>query len=70
MDIPLEVSVELGSVKKSISEILTFGAGTIIELNKLAGENVDIVINNKVIGKGEVIVIDEAYGVRITEVLK
>lgn len=70
MDIPLEVSVELGSVKKSISEILTFGAGTIIELNKLAGENVDIVINNRIIAKGEVIVIDEAYGVRITEVLK
>lgn len=70
MDIPLNVSVELGSVRKSISDILAFGSGTIIELNKMAGENVDIVINNKVIGKGEVIVIDESYGVRITEVIK
>lgn len=70
MDIPLEVSVELGSVRKSISEILTFGTGTVIELNKLAGEHVDIVINNRIIGKGEVIVVDESYGVRITEVLK
>jgi len=70
MDIPLNVSVELGSVRKSISDILAFGNGTIIELNKMAGENVDIVINNKVIGKGEVIVIDESYGVRITEVIK
>ncbi|NLG37276.1 MAG: flagellar motor switch phosphatase FliY [Clostridiales bacterium] len=70
MDIPLEVSVELGSVRKSISEILTFGAGTIIELNKMAGENVDILINKKLIGRGEVIVVDEAYGVRITEVIK
>lgn len=70
MDIPLEVSVELGRVRKSISEILTFGTGTIIELNKMAGENVDILINRKLIGRGEVIVVDEAYGVRITEVIK
>ena len=68
MDIPLQVSVELGRTRKSISEILEFKTGTIIELNKLAGEAIDIVINNKVIGKGEVIVIDESYGVKITEV--
>jgi len=69
MDIPLEVSVELGRVKKNVSDILSFGKGTIIELDKLAGDTADIVINNKVIGRGEIIVIDDSYGVRITEVL-
>jgi len=70
MDVPLEVSVEIGRVNKAISEILKFNNGTIIELDKLVGEDVNIVINNRTIGKGEVVVIDECYGVRITEILE
>ncbi|MDD3970848.1 MAG: flagellar motor switch phosphatase FliY [Clostridia bacterium] len=69
MDVPLEVSIEIGRVKKPISEILKFTSGTIIELDKLVGEDVNIVINNKTIGKGEVVVIDEYYGMRISEIL-
>lgn len=69
MDVPLEVSIEIGRVKKTISEILKFTSGTIIELDKLVGEDVNIVINNRTIGKGEVVVIDEYYGMRISEVL-
>lgn len=69
MDIPLQVSVELGRVKRNVSEILAFSKGTIIELDKPAGETAEIVINNKVIGRGEIIVIDESYGIRITEVI-
>ncbi|MCL1829719.1 MAG: flagellar motor switch protein FliN, partial [Oscillospiraceae bacterium] len=67
MDVNLEVSVELGRTHKLIREILEFGQGTIIELDKLAGEPVDILVNGKIIAKGEVVVIDENYGVRITE---
>ncbi len=70
MDVPLEVSVEIGRVSKAISEILKFNNGTIIELDKLVGEDVNIVINNRTIGKGEVVVIDECYGVRITKILE
>lgn len=70
MDVPLEVSVEIGRVNKPISEILQFNSGTIIELDKLVGEDVNIVINNRTIGKGEVVVIDECYGVRISEILE
>jgi flagellar motor switch protein FliN/FliY len=69
MDIPLQVSVELGRVQRNVSDILAFSKGTIIELNKPAGETAEIVINNKVIGRGEIIVIDESYGIRITEVI-
>jgi flagellar motor switch protein FliN/FliY len=69
MDVPLEVSIEIGRVKMPISEILKFTSGTIIELDKLVGEDVNIVINNRTIGKGEVVVIDEYYGMRISEIL-
>lgn len=69
MDVPLEVSIEIGRVRKPISEILKFTTGTIIELDKLIGEDVNIVINNKTIGRGEVVVIDEYYGMRISEIL-
>jgi flagellar motor switch protein FliN/FliY len=69
MDVPLEVSIEIGRVKMPISEILKFTTGTVIELDKLVGEDVNIVINNKTIGKGEVVVIDEYYGMRISEIL-
>lgn len=69
MDVPLEVTVELGSTQKSIKEILQFGIGSIIELNKMAGEPVDILVNNKLVAKGEVVVIDENFGVRVTEII-
>ena len=70
MDVPLEVTVELGRTSKSISEILDFSPGTIIELNKLAGEPVDILVNGKYVAKGEVVVIEESFGVRLTEIIK
>ncbi len=66
-DIPLQVSVELGKTQKTISEILEFGIGTIVVLDKIAGEHVDIMVNGKLIASGEVVVIDENYGVRITD---
>lgn len=68
-DIPLQVSVELGKTKKDISEILEFGMGTVIVLEKIAGDPVEILANGKLIARGEVVVIDENYGVRITELL-
>lgn len=68
-DVPLQVTVELGRTKKSIREILEFSAGSIIELEKLAGEPVDIHVNGQLTAKGEVVVIDENFGVRITEIV-
>ncbi|MGB7606535.1 MAG: flagellar motor switch phosphatase FliY [Lutisporaceae bacterium] len=68
-DIPLEVTVELGRTKKLIKDILEFGPGTILELDKLAGEPVDILVNGKYVAKGEVVVIDESFGVRITDII-
>ncbi|SCW28289.1 flagellar motor switch protein FliN/FliY [Lachnospiraceae bacterium C10] len=70
MDVPLEVTVELGRTHKSIHDILEFSPGTIIELNKIAGEPVDVLVNGKYVAKGEVVVIEEAFGVRITEIVK
>ena len=69
MDVQMEMTVELGRTKKTIKEILGMGEGTIIELDKLAGEPVDILVNHKPIAKGEVVVIDENFGVRVTEIL-
>ncbi|MCR5763468.1 MAG: flagellar motor switch protein FliN [Treponema sp.] len=69
MDVFMEMTVELGRTKKTIKEILGMGEGTIIELDKLAGEPVDILVNHKPIAKGEVVVIDENFGVRVTEIL-
>lgn len=70
MDVPLEVTVELGRSNKSIKEILDFAPGTIIELNKLAGEPVDVLVNGKFVAKGEVVVIEENFGIRIVEITK
>ena len=70
MDVPLEVTVELGRTSKSIQEILDFAPGTIIELNKIAGETIDVLVNGKYVAKGEVVVIEESFGVRITEIIK
>jgi flagellar motor switch protein FliN/FliY len=69
LDIPLKVTVELGRTKKLIKDILEFSQGSIIELDKLAGEPVDILVNNKLIAKGEVVVIDENFGVRVTDII-
>lgn len=70
MDVPLEVTVELGRTSKSISEILDFAPGTIIELDKIAGEPIDVLVNGKFVAKGEVVVIEESFGVRVTEIIK
>jgi len=69
MDVNMEMTVELGRTRKLIKEILSMGEGTIIELDKLAGEPVDILVNHKLIAKGEVVVIDENFGVRVTEIV-
>jgi flagellar motor switch protein FliN/FliY len=69
MDVPLEVTVELGRTTKSISDVLDFAPGKIIELNRLAGEPIDILVNGKNVARGEVVVIEESFGVRITEII-
>ncbi len=69
MDVPLEVTVELGRTKKSIAEILDFAPGTIVELNKIAGEPIDVLVNGKFVAKGEVVVIEESFGIRVTEII-
>lgn len=68
LDVPMKVTVELGKSKKKIKEILDFNMGSVIVLDKIAGEAVDILVNGKIVGKGEVVVIDDNYGVRITEI--
>lgn len=69
MDIPLQVTVELGRTKRSVKDILELSSGSIIELDKLAGEPVDILVNSCLIAKGEVVVIDENFGVRVTDIM-
>ena len=69
-DVPLDVTVELGRTIKPISDILDFAPGTIIELDKIAGEPVDVLVNGKYVAKGEVVVIEESFGVRVTEIIK
>ena len=69
-DVPLEVTVELGRTTMSFHEILDFAPGTIIALNRIAGEPIDILVNGKYVAKGEVVVIEESFGVRITEIVK
>ena len=68
MDIPLDVTVELGRTKKSIQQLLSISPGSVIELDKLAGEPVDILVNHKLVARGEVVVVDENFGVRVTEI--
>ena len=68
-DVPLEVTVELGRTHKLIRDILEFSPGTVIELDKLAGEPVDVLVNGKFVAKGEVVVIDENFGIRITDIV-
>lgn len=70
MDVPLEVTVELGRTNKTIREILDFSPGTIIELSKLAGEPIDVLVNGKFVAKGEVVVIEDTFGIRVTEIIR
>ena len=70
MDVPLEVTVELGRTNKSISEILEFKTGTIVELNKATGTPIDVLVNGKLVARGEVVVIDENFGIRIVDIVK
>ncbi len=70
MDVPLEVTVELGRTTKSIADILDFAPGTIIELDRIAGEPIDVLVNGKYVAKGEVVVIEESFGIRVTEIIK
>ena len=69
LDIPLEISVELGSSSMIINDMLQLTQGSVVELSKPAGEPVDIFVNHKLLGKGEVIVVNDRYGIRITEII-
>ena len=69
LDIPLEISVELGRTKILINELLNLGQGSVLELSKLAGETLEILANRKLIARGEVVVVNEKYGIRLTEII-
>jgi flagellar motor switch protein FliN/FliY len=69
MDVALEVTAEVGGCKMSIQEILSLGAGSIVEFTRAAGEPIDLLVNGRVIARGEIIAVDDRYGLRITEVL-
>ncbi len=69
LDIPVEISVEIGRTKMAIGELLSLSKGSIIELNKVAGESVDIYVNGKLLGKGEIVVVNERLGVRIMDIV-
>lgn len=70
MNVPLTVSVRIGSTKRRIEDILEFSAGTVVELDKQAGSPVDVVVNGNLIAKGEVVVIDDNFAIRIVEIVK
>jgi len=69
LDVPLEIAVELGRTKMFVNDLLKLGQGSVIELSKIAGETMDIMANQKLIARGEVVVTNEKYGVRLTEVV-
>lgn len=69
LDIPLEISIELGRTRMLIGELLKLGQGSVVELSKLAGETLEILANQRLIARGEVVVINEKYGIRITEIM-
>lgn len=69
LDIPLDVSVELGRVKMLVNDLLQLGQGSIIELNKAVGEPLEIYISNKLVARGEVVVIEEQFGIRVTDII-
>ena len=69
LDIPLDVTVELGKVKMLVNELLQLGQGSIIELSKQVGEPLDIYVNNKLVAKGEVVILDEKFGIRVSDII-
>ena len=69
LDIPLEISAELGRTRMIISDLLQLGQGSVIELNKLAGEPLEILVNQKLIARGEVVVVNEKFGIRLTDII-
>lgn len=69
LDIPLEVTVEMGRTKMLINDLLQLGQGSVIELNRLAGEPLDILVNNKLVARGEVVVVGEKFGIRLTDII-
>lgn len=70
MSVPLEVSVEIGRTRRKVEDILTFSKGSLVVLDKLAGDQVDLFVNGLCVARGDVVVIDDNFGIRITEVLK
>jgi flagellar motor switch protein FliN/FliY len=70
MDVPLEITVELGRARRLLEEVLALAAGSVIQLDRLAGEAVDVLVNGELVARGEVLVIDESFGVRITELVQ
>src|SRR5215213_8360932 len=69
LDIPLRVTVELGRTKMVVSELLNLGQGSVIELNKLAGEPMEVLVNDKLVARGEAVVVNEKFGVRLTDII-
>lgn len=69
LDIPLEVTVQLGKTKMLIKDLLQVGQGSVVELDKLAGEPMEVLINNKLVARGEVVVVNEKFGVRLTDIM-
>lgn len=69
LDIPLRLAVELGRTKMQVSELLNLGQGSVIELNKLAGEPMEVLVNDKLIARGEAVVVNEKFGVRLTDII-
>ncbi len=69
LDIPLELSVELGRTKMLVNDLLQLGQGSIVELNKIAGEPLEVFINKKLVARGEVVVVNEKFGVRLTDIV-
>lgn len=69
LDIPLKVSVELGRARMLVSDLLNLGQGSVIELNKLAGESMEVLVNDRLVAKGEAVVVNEKFGIRLTEII-
>lgn len=69
LDVPLEVSVELGRTRMSIQELLSLGPGSVIELDKVAGEPLDILVNDRLVARGEAVVVNDKFGIRITDIV-
>jgi flagellar motor switch protein FliN/FliY len=70
MNVPLEVTVEIGRTRRRVQEILAFAKGSLVVLDKLAGDQVDLFVNGKCIARGDVVVVDDNFGIRVTEILK